>query len=51
LDTHVLLAGRLPPHHDDPFDRVLIAQAMMEELTLVTHDKKRILYDVSTMAA
>ena len=28
----------LPHHHDDPFDRLLIAQAMHERLTLVTHD-------------
>ena len=28
----------LPPHHHDPFDRALIAQAMVEELTLVTSD-------------
>ncbi|MDL5049109.1 type II toxin-antitoxin system VapC family toxin [Oscillatoria amoena NRMC-F 0135] len=30
----------LPPHHADPFDRMLIAQAVVEELTLVTHDRK-----------
>jgi len=28
----------LPPHHRDPFDRMLVAQAEVEELTLVTHD-------------
>ncbi len=29
----------LPPHHPDPFDRLLIAQAMAEKATLVTHDR------------
>ena len=32
------LAG-LPPHHGDPFDRVLVAQARVEGATLVTHDR------------
>ena len=36
---HALTAGALPPHHTDPFDRMLIAQADCEELTLITHDK------------
>lgn len=35
---HAERAGALPPHHRDPFDRMLIAQAMAERLTLVTHD-------------
>ncbi|MEX1119041.1 MAG: type II toxin-antitoxin system VapC family toxin [Terrimicrobiaceae bacterium] len=30
----------LPPHHQDPFDRMLIAQALAESLVLVTHDRK-----------
>jgi PIN domain nuclease of toxin-antitoxin system len=36
---HVLHAGALPPHHRDPFDRMLIAQAAIEGLTLLTVDK------------
>ena len=36
---HALAAGNLPLHHDDPFDRMLIAQAQLEELTVVTHDE------------
>jgi PIN domain nuclease of toxin-antitoxin system len=36
--SHTQLAGDLPLHHDDPFDRMLIAQAE-EELILLTHDK------------
>ena len=35
---HGVSAGQLPRHHDDPFDRMLIAQAQTEQLTLVTHD-------------
>ena len=30
---------RLPPHHRDPFDRILVAQARVEGATLVTHDR------------
>ena len=36
---HAARAGALPPHHTDPFDRMLIAQAQLEDLTLVTHDR------------
>jgi PIN domain nuclease of toxin-antitoxin system len=36
--SHANLAGRLPPHHRDPFDRLLIAQALLEHLTLVSRD-------------
>ena len=36
---HAALAGALPAHHSDPFDRMLVAQAMSENLTLVTHDR------------
>ena len=35
---HAERAGSLPPHHRDPFDRMLVAQALTEGLTLVTHD-------------
>ena len=48
---HAALAGSLPRHHDDPFDRVLVAQAMLEELTLVTHDRRLLDYDVTVIEA
>jgi PIN domain nuclease of toxin-antitoxin system len=48
---HATVAARLPKHHNDPFDRVLIAQAQVEELTLVTADKLIPLYDVAVMHA
>jgi len=35
---HARAAGRLPRHHDDPFDRMLVAQAQLEGLTIVTRD-------------
>lgn len=44
--AHAEAAGRLPPHHADPFDRMLIAQAWLEGLTLVTHDRQFAPYGV-----
>ncbi len=38
--AHALAAGSLPPHHSDPFDRMLIAQAGAESLTLISVDKR-----------
>ena len=35
---HALAVARLPLHHGDPFDRVLIGQALVEGMTLVTRD-------------
>jgi PIN domain nuclease of toxin-antitoxin system len=35
---HAALVEELPPHHADPFDRILVAQALDEPLRLVTHD-------------
>ena len=36
---HAITAGRLPAIHRDPFDRMLIAQASVEELRVTSHDK------------
>lgn len=36
---HAAASGELPPHHTDPFDRLLVAQALTEPLRLITHDK------------
>jgi len=38
LLDHVLTLRDLPSHHRDPFDRLLIAQTVVENATLVTHD-------------
>jgi PIN domain nuclease of toxin-antitoxin system len=48
---HALAAGALPPHHRDPFDRMLVAQAQREGLTLVTHDARLRPYDVTVLWA
>ena len=36
---HAITAGRLPAVHRDPFDRMLVAQASVEELRIVSHDR------------
>ncbi len=43
---HVNKVGSLPMHHRDPFDRMLIAQAMEEGLTIMTHDQAFEMYKV-----
>lgn len=48
---HAMVAGRLPPIHRDPFDRMLVAQARCEGLTLVTRDATVQKYDVSLLHA
>ena len=37
---HITALHRLPPHHKDPFDRVLIAQAITEKSALLTSDRE-----------
>jgi PIN domain nuclease of toxin-antitoxin system len=37
-ETHVLALEKLPLHHSDPFDRILVAQASVESMMLLTHD-------------
>ena len=46
LPSHGLAVARLPPHHNDPFDRMLISQALLEGLTLVTRDRAIMRYEV-----
>ena len=41
----------LPPHHHDPFDRLLVAQALEEHLTIVTHDLRIAAYAVPRLWA
>lgn len=47
--SHVAALSSLPMHHRDPFDRMLIAQAQVEDLTLVTSDRKFERYDVAAI--
>jgi PIN domain nuclease of toxin-antitoxin system len=46
IDAHAFQAGQLPRHHRDPFDRMLIAQAQVESLVLLSNNPQLRLYDV-----
>jgi PIN domain nuclease of toxin-antitoxin system len=48
---HGAAAGQLPMHHRDPFDRMLVAQALLEDLTIVTRDRIIPLYHVPILQA
>lgn len=44
--THALKVYDLPSHHQDPFDRLLIAQAILEQMTILTADRAFAKYPV-----
>jgi PIN domain nuclease of toxin-antitoxin system len=46
---HAEHAGGLPPHHGDPFDRMLVAQAVLEQMTLGTQDAMMRPYGVAML--
>ncbi len=48
---HAWRVRSLPLHHRDPFDRLLVAQAQVEKLCLVTHDRRLERYDVRIIRA
>jgi len=48
---HATEVANLPQHHKDPFDRMLVAQARVERLTLVTHDRLLEAYPVPILWA
>lgn len=48
---HADRAGSLPLHHTDPFDRMLVAQAELDTLVLVTRDRTLASYGVQLLAA
>lgn len=48
---HAWQVKDLPPHHRDPFDRLLVSQATIENLTLVTRDPKLKVYKVPILEA
>lgn len=48
---HALRVASLPAHHRDPFDRLLVAQAQIEDLPLLTADTALAVYDVTVIAA
>jgi PIN domain nuclease of toxin-antitoxin system len=49
--VHALRVSELPDHHSDPFDRLLIAQAQVLRIPVVTADKQIEAYDVDIVAA
>ena len=49
--AHAVAAGRLPRHHNDPFDRMLVAQASLEKLTLLTSDERLTAYSDRVLLA
>lgn len=48
---HSLATSTLPPLHKDPFDRLLVVQAKLENLVLVTRDEVVLRYEVDTLTA
>ncbi len=48
---HAKLAGQLPCIHKDPFDRMLVAQSIIEKLKIVTRDQVLSKYDVTVLKA
>ena len=49
--AHALRVAELPALHQDPFDRLLVAQAQIERMTLLTADPQIVAYDVDTLWA
>ena len=46
---HILRLSELPPHHGDPFDRLLISQARVEDIILVTKDENISKYPIDVL--
>lgn len=51
LLRHTRAIGSMPSHHGDPFDRMLVAQASVDGLTLVTSDRTLRRYPIATLSA
>jgi len=49
--AHALRVSALPKHHGDPFDRLLVAQAQLEHLEILTSDPAVRAYDIRTIPA
>ena len=49
--AHALQVSVLPPHHRDPFDRLLVAQAIVERIPILTADAQLAAYDVELLSA
>lgn len=48
-DIHAAAVADLPPHHRDPFDRLLVAQGMTEDVAIVSKDEILNAYDVTVL--
>jgi PIN domain nuclease of toxin-antitoxin system len=46
LNEHAFFAGQLPAHHKDPFDRMLVAQASIEAMGIISNDLRLQTYDI-----
>jgi PIN domain nuclease of toxin-antitoxin system len=49
--AHALRVAALPPHHSDPFDRLLVAQAQLERCALLTADPQFLSYEIDVVWA
>ena len=49
-NAHAWRVAELPPHHRDPFDRLLIAQSMVEKLPILSLDRAFGAYDVQVVS-
>lgn len=49
--SHASAVRHLPDHHRDPFDRLLVAQAHVEGLTMVTADQRVMQYQLNVLSA
>jgi len=49
--SHALQVAQLPPHHGDPFDRLLVAQAQLENMPILTGDTQLAQYEVEVLEA
>lgn len=49
--AHARRVSQLPDHHGDPFDRMLVAQALVEDCTIISRDQRVLQYDVPSVQA
>jgi PIN domain nuclease of toxin-antitoxin system len=49
LHSHALRVAALPPHHRDPFDRLIVAQAQLESVAVLTADRGLDAYEIETL--
>ncbi len=47
--SHISYLAQLPPHHKDPFDRIIIAQAIIEDMTVMSADRAFADYSVQVV--